>query len=207
MKYLNRLLATYPILKNMTKELEHLAIDSMHFTVPANQILKHADDSCLGFPFLLIGELNVTKINDEGEETYLYRLHPGEVCHHAFRCIMEEKEYGIQVSASKESELIIIPLHEFKHLFLSNYAFLTFLYSDLFNKLDQTIINKEQLLHESVEMRLKKYLAPKKGKTIRITHEQIAMEIGTAREVVSRLLKSMEKEGVIKLHRGSIEVY
>lgn len=207
MKYLNRLLVTYPILNTCAKTLNTLNIDAMHYSFKQHQILKHAHNTCLGFPFLLVGELKVTKINENGEETFLYRLRPGEVCHHAFRCIMDNKEYGIQVSAYQDSELIIIPLQEFQNLFLNNYSFLNFLYEDLFKKLESAIDNKENLLHESVEKRLEKYLYARKGHTIKITHEQIAMEIGTAREVVSRLLKRMENDGLIKLHRGSIEVY
>lgn len=207
MKYMNRLLTTYPILHNFEEKLSKLNIDAMHFTADKDQILKHASDSCIGFPFLIVGELEVNKISENGEETFLYRLKPGEVCHHAFRCIMEEKEYGIQVHAHRDSELIIFPLLEFKNTLLTDYRFLNFLYTDLFKKLDSSITDKEKLLHENVEDRLQNYLDSKKGKTIKTTHKQIAKEIGTAREVVSRFLKQKEEEGTIKLHRGSIEVY
>ena len=207
MKYMNRLLATYPILNSFKEQLSELNIDVFHMSAEKGVILKQASESCVGFPFLLVGELAVTKISESGEETFLYYLTPGDVCHHAFRCILESKEYGIQVHAHRDSELIIIPLVEFKKRFLKDYNFLNFLYTDLFNKLDSTTTDKEKLLHDSVENRLQNYLNKRKGKQIKVTHQQIAMEIGTAREVVSRLLKQKEKDGVIKLHRGSIEVF
>ena len=90
---------------------------------------------------------------------------------------------------------------------MGNYNFLKFLYSDLFNKFDDVVLNKEHLIHESVESRLYNFLKTKENRTIKITHSQIASELGTAREVISRLLKNYEHEGKIKLNRGSIEIY
>lgn len=207
MKYRNRLLSTYPILGEMPNVLNDLENMDINYSMKDGQILKHPHDVCLGFPLILFGKLVVTKISDNGDETFVFYLNPGDVCHHAFRCIVENDAFGIQVKCVSDCELIIVPINYFKENIMGNYKFLRFLYADLFNKFDDVVLNKEHLIHESVEGRLYNFLKEKEGKNIKITHEQIASELGTAREVISRLLKSYERDGKIKLGRGSIEVY
>ena len=116
MKYKNRLLATYPILNELQNELSILENMEINYSLKNGQILKHSHDVCLGFPLLLVGKLIVTKISDNGDETFVFYLNPGDVCHHAFRCMAENDSFGIQVKCVTDCELIIIPINFFKKL-------------------------------------------------------------------------------------------
>lgn len=207
MKYKKRLLAKYPILKRFPNAISELEKLDVNRSFEAGTIIKYSHDACIGFPFLLVGKLSVSKINNKREETFLFYLNPGDICHHAFRCILEDDSLGIQVKCVENSELIVMPILFFTQNFLKSERFYRYLYNDLFKKFDKLVDTKELLVHKSVEDRLLQFLEQNKGKTVKITQTQLATELSTVREVVSRALKVYEQQGKITHTRGYIEIH
>ena len=108
--------------------------------------------------------------------------------------------------ATQDSRICIIPFDIVENYLLNNVDFLKEMYRDLHSKFNLIIGTKEEVKHESLQKRLVKLLISKKSKNIYATHAEIAFELDSAREVISRRLKELEKEGYVKLTRGKIQI-
>lgn len=142
----------------------------------------------------------------EGEETNLYNIGKGELCHEALSCFLRCEPLNIIGKATQDSQICIIPFEIMQNYLLNNADFLKIIYRDLHSKFNLIIELKEKVKHEPLEKRLVKLLISKQSKNIYSTHAEIAFELDSAREVISRRLKELEKEGYVKLTRGKIQI-
>lgn len=111
---------------------------------------------------------------------------------------------NIEAYALYDSDIFIVPAEVVKLFLFNDIDFIKFLYKDLYSKFNRIIDKNEDIIHESLDSRLMNFLNGKNSKNIYITHKEIAKEIGSSREVISRKLKRLEKEGVLTLSRGKI---
>lgn len=197
----------YPILQKLNVKSNGVLQEKLILRkVSSQEYLKTADSPCMGIPFIIKGKVRIFRINDKGEETNLYNIGKGELCHETLSCIIQCIPLNIFAQAVQDSEIFMVPIDMFDKLFLQDIEFLKYLYMSLHNKFKLIVDSKEEIIHESIEERLIRNLKTKNSKIIYSTHEELALEIGTSREVVSRKLKSLEKEGKLKLNRGKIEI-
>jgi CRP/FNR family transcriptional regulator len=196
---------SYPILYNINEKNNQI-IDKQAVlkTLYADEYIKSQEGICIGILFVIKGTIKIQKINSEGEETNLYNIKQGEFCHEALSCLSHFESLNITGKAVQDSEVCIIPIETVRLYFMKDPEFLSYIYEDLHNKFNTVIENKEEIMHESLETRLVKLLVNKNSSIIYATHSQLAFEIDSAREVVSRKLKDIEKRGYIKLERGKI---
>lgn len=195
----------YPILSKINdKNSEIINIHAVFKTLYADEYIKSENGSCGGVLFVIKGKIKIQKVNAEGEETNLYNIGQGEFCHEALSCLSNFESLNIVGKAIQDSEVCIIPLDIVKLYFMKDEDFLLYIYEDLYKKFNAVIENKEEIMHESLETRLVKLLINKNTRIIYATHSEIAFEIDSAREVVSRKLKNIEKLGYIRLERGKI---
>ena len=160
-------------------------------------------------PLVIEGSIKVYKADETGKEIILYHILPGESCILSITSCLNEKESKVQAVIEKKTKLISVPSSDVKtwmETYPSWRKFVMKLYNDrleellflvdniAFKQVDRRLINKLIKLHQE------------HGEVIKITHQSLAGEIGTAREVVSRLLKHLETEGKIRLERGSIHI-
>lgn len=205
MKKIEDLYKSYPILKTINEKSNNIIYNQAIFkTVYADEYVKDTEGTCTGVLFVISGSIKIQRINAEGEETNLYNIGQGEFCHEALSCLSNFESLNITGKAVQDSEVCIIPLDIARTYLVKDNEFLTYIYGDLYNKFITVIDNKEEIVHESLETRLVKLLINKNSKIIYATHSELAFEIDSAREVVSRKLKSLEKRGYIKLERGKI---
>lgn len=196
---------SYPILYNINEKKNKIIDKQASFkTLYADEYVKSQEGTCLGILFVIKGIIKIQKINSEGEETNLYNIKQGEFCHEALSCLAHFESLNIIGKAIQDSEVCIIPIETVRLQFMRDPEFLLYIYEDLHSKFNTIIENKEEIMHESLETRLVKLLINKNSSIIYATHSQLAFEIDSAREVVSRKLKSIEKGGYIKLERGKI---
>ena len=196
---------SYPILYNINEKNNKLIDKQAVFkTLYADEYVKSQEGTCLGILFVIKGTIKIQKTNSEGEETNLYNIKQGEFCHEALSCLAHFESLNITGKAIQDSEVCIIPIETVRLHFMSDSEFLLYIYEDLHTKFNTVIENKEEIMHESLETRLVKLLINKNSSIIYATHSQLAFEIDSAREVVSRKLKDIEKRGYIKLERGKI---
>jgi len=160
--------------------------------------------------FLLVeGSIKIIREDEEGNELFLYYLNQSETCAMALTCCMNNKKSEVRAVAEEDCVMVNIPvkyLDEWMVKYSSWKSFIFQTYNMRFNELLQTI---DSIAFMRMDERLYKYLVDKvkatEKTTLRITHQEIAYELNTSREVVSRLLKQLEKSGKIQLSRNRIE--
>ena len=165
---------------------------------------------CNGVAFVSSGAIRVFTMSPDGREMTLYRIRKGESCVLTMLCFLGKTENNTFAIAEDNASVIILPQDAFNKLFNSSTEWSTFVFRSLSDKVTELMLFVEEFAFSSMDKRLAIYLYEASiingSNTIKTTHEQIAGELGTAREVVSRLLKSFEKTGMVSLSRGEIEV-
>ncbi len=171
----------------------------------------HIHDSsaeCLGLLLICSGQLRTYILSDEGREITLNRLFEYDVCLLSTSCVMPNMQFNIMIEAEKDSEFWSIPACLYKNLMdeslpVSNYS--NALISNHFSELMWLM---EQVMWKSFDKRLAEFLLNESNlensDTLSITHEKIANHLGTAREVVTRMLRYFQSEGLVKLTRGNV---
>jgi len=206
----DEILDALPFLKGIEqagiRELQRFGIFSL---IPQNQFITMEGDSCQFFSFVLSGKIKVYKTAENGREITLYRLEKGQSCILTASCILSNKKFPA-ISFSEETVGVIsIPSPLFlewvgKYDFWRNYVF-----NLLSERLSAIISVVEEIAFRNVDIRLAQHLiniTNVNKDEIKTTHQLIAGDIGTSREVVSRLLKDFEEEGILILSRGSIKI-
>lgn len=204
---LNELYKMYPVLDKINRNNNEIISSKVIFkTVYSGEYVSSRESTCQGVLFVVKGIIKIQKINKDGEETNLYNIKQGEFCHEALSCLSNLESLNITGRGVQDSKVCIIPFEIVEKYILRNNEFLLYLYKDLYKKFNTIIENKEEIIHESLERRIIKWLINKKSNIIYGTHSEIAFEIDSVREVVSRKLKNIEKQGFIRLERGKIVI-
>ena len=158
---------------------------------------------------LLSGLLKIYREDDEGNEFLMYYLQPGDACALSMMCSARNEKSQIMAKAVQASEVVLIPAH-LTEMWLSKYKswhnFVIGTYRKRFEELLQTL---DSIAFKSLDERLVFYLkrhVQVSGTEIRLSHQQIADELNSSREVISRLLKKLEQRGILQLHRNYIEI-
>ena len=155
------------------------------------------------------GLLKIYREDDEGNEFLMYYLQPGDACALSMMCTVRNEKSGIMARAVVPSEVILVPAH-LTELWLSKYKtwnqFVISSYRQRFEELLQTLDSVAfKALDERLLFYLKRYQGVQ-GKEVKLSHQQIAEELNSSREVISRLLKKLEQRGSVQLHRNYIEI-
>ena len=206
-QFINKLYEAYPILSQIDIANKGILSERANFKeLLSGEYLTTREDECIGFLFVISGNIKIQKLNEKGEETNLYNIERGQLCHEALSCLMNCTSLHIIGKAIQDSKICVIPFDIVNKYLLHNTLFLQYIYKDLYNKFKIIINTKEEIKHESLTNRLLKLLIDKKTKNIYLTHNDLAFELDSAREVVSRKLKDLERQGYLKLGRGKIQI-
>lgn len=197
----------YPVLEKIDINNNGIIKSEAIFkTIHFDEYVKLAGGMCLGVLFVVKGTIKVQRINENGDETNLYNISQGEFCHEALSCLSNLESLKIVGKAIQDSKICVIPTSLVQKYCIEDNEFLLYMYKDLYNKFNNIIGNKEEIIHEALETRLIRLLISKNSRVVYATHSQLAFELDSAREVVSRKLKGIEKMGYIKLERGKIVI-
>ena len=197
----------YPVFKKIDNDNNGIISSRAIFKeLYSDEYVVETDENCHGVVFVMKGIIKIQKVNKDGEETNLYNIRQGELCHEALNCLSNLESLNINGKAIQDSKVCLIPFDIVRKYFIENREFLLYMYKDLHKKFKMVIENKEEIIHESLEKRIIKYLINKESSIIYVTHNNLAFEIDSVREVVSRKLKGFEKLGYIKLERGKIVI-
>lgn len=176
--------------------------------VPQGHVLYRPDDECQGFVVVHTGTIKVSLTAENGREIVLYRVRPGEVCLQTFGCLVGGGTYGAEAVAETPLQLEVIPAGEFQAKVAGDAAFR----QQLFTAVAARFADLERLVEDvalsSIEERLARALLrlAGSGTMVDATHEALATEIGSARAVISRQLGAFQRDGVIAITRGHIEL-
>lgn len=178
--------------------------------VKAGEMIIQYNDFIRIVPIVINGAIKVSREDPEGNELFLYYILPGESCAVSFSACVKTMRSAIKAIAEEDSELLVLPAQVVLKLFDKYSNWRSFVlqtfnsrFEELFRALDDVAFNK-------LDVRLIKYLSEKsvtlKTNTLQISHQDIAADLHTSREVVSRLLKQLENQGEVKLSRNRIDL-
>lgn len=169
-----------------------------------------AEQECIGVLLIKKGELRTYILSEEGKEITLFRQTEGDVCILTASCVLSSINFDVHVDAEKESEVLVINAPTFSRLCRENVYVENFSLRLATERFSDVMWAMEQILFMSFDRRLAIFLLDETTKTgtdtLTLTHEQIAKYMGSAREVVSRMLKYFAKEGIVELSRGCIKI-
>lgn len=195
----------YPVLANLPEALQaSLPPSVQQMTVPAGTILFDEHQPCQGFPFVLAGAIRVVKTAANGRELPLYRVLPGESCIITSSCLLGRSDYNARGIAESETTLALLPRDQFDTL-LAVPAFRDFVFRLFAERIAELMQLVEEVAFRKLDQRLANLLLGK-GRHLQITHQQLADELGSVREIVSRLLKGFAEQGLVRLGREQIEI-
>lgn len=208
----SEVLNSYPFLKDLDNEkLDKLFNRLIVNNYEIGSSLFNNRQSCIGLSLILSGQIRVYKLGDDGKEITLYRLRKGDNCFNTILCALTESEESSFSEIEQNATIALIPMDFFKKYLVDNPNFLKYIFKNLYNKFENVVEGLEKVTFDSIENRLINYFKDnlrenQENKIIYTTHEKIAADIGSSREVVSRSLKSLEKRGMVELGRGKIKI-
>ena len=200
-----------PFWSKLTEEQKQRIANVIEF----RQIKKgtHIHDSsadCLGLVVVRSGQLRAYILSEDGREITISRLTQYDVSLLSASCVMPDMQFNVMIEAEKDSEFWSIPACLFKNLVDESLAVSNYSRNLLSGNFSELMWLMEQIMWKSIDKRLAAFLLEEaqleETNQLKITHEKIANHMGTAREVVTRMLRYFQSEGMVKLNRGTIEI-
>lgn len=197
--------------EKLSQDEQQLIINNSFWTIfKKGQRVHGGESDCIGVLLIRSGSLRVYILSEYGREVTLYRLRAGDVCIFSASCILRDITFEVHIDAEEDCEVLVINATIFERICASNIYAENFSYRITTERFSDVMWAMQQILFMSFDKRLAIFLLDEISRTgsdtIHFTHEQIARYVGSAREVVSRMLKHFENEGLVELSRGSIKV-
>ena len=187
--------------------LEHSAV---YREIPKGTLLHNGELDCLGMILVESGRLRAYIVSEEGKEITIYRLLSRDICLFSASCMMKNIQFEVTVEAETEAAVRIIPPSAFRGVMEESAAMANYMNELMAGRLSDVVWLMEQVMWKSFDSRLAAFLleesALEDSDVLKITQEKIADHLGTAREVVTRMLRYFQGEGAVKLSRGTIEI-
>lgn len=205
------LAATLPFWDQLSSaEREHLARATRLLRARNAERIQGGGSGCAGVVVALSGSLRAYMLSEGGKEITLFRVEAGESCVLAASCILPMITFDIALDAADDVEALVIDPRLFSQLAQENTAVEAFLYRQTAQRFSDCMWVMQQVLFSSFDARLATFLLDELSRTgsehIAVTHDEIARHLGSAREVVSRMLKYFEREGLVALGRGAVDI-
>lgn len=176
----------------------------------AGEVIHRGETDCIGVLIVKSGSLRTYILSEEGKEVTLFRPNEGDVCVLSASCVLRNITFDVHIEADKDSEIIIINSNDFQRICSENIYAENFSYKITTERFSDVMWTMEQILFLSFDKRLAIFLLDESVKNdtdeINLTHEQIAKYTGSAREVVSRMLKYFANEGYVEVSRKGIKL-
>jgi CRP/FNR family transcriptional regulator len=201
-----KLIERFPVFAGLkAAELDAALANATLVRGPAGTILFDANQPCRGFPMLLEGTVRVSKCAPNGREIMLYQVEPGQACLLSGGCLLGHADYTASAVAETNVALISLPPEVFHRLLLSYEPFRRFVFGMYGDRLAEVMELVEEVAFRRLDVRLAQMLIHR-GPILHTTHQKLAVDLGSVREIVSRLLRSFESRGWVKLEREQVTV-
>ncbi|WP_159880413.1 Crp/Fnr family transcriptional regulator [Aquitalea denitrificans] len=185
-----------------------LLAHSQAMQAPAGTVLFREGSPCQAYLFLQEGQIRVQKVGENGREITLYRVENGQTCIVTTACLMSGTDYDAEGVAETAICAQALPIPAFRQLLADSAAFRDFVFRAYGSRIADLLLLIEEVSFGRIDQRLAACLLQRaRGQTVlSITHQELAAELGSAREVISRQLKEFERRGWIRLGRGQLQV-
>ena len=205
-------LATYfPIWDKLTEQQQSWLREAAEYKqVQAGTVLHDGSPACMGMLLVKSGQLRAYMLSEEGREVTVARFFEMDSCLYSASCVMPSMQFDIFVEAEKDSQLWVIPAYLYKKLMEQSLAFSNYSHELITSHFSDLIWLMEQIMWKSVDKRLAQFLLEESvvedSTELKLTHEKIANHMGTAREVITRMLRYFQSENMVRLTRGAVEL-
>ena len=201
----------FPIWDKLNKaEQERITDNLIVRRVTKGTVIHNGNMECTGLLLIKTGQLRAYILSDEGREITIYRLFDRDMCLFSASCIMRSIQFDITIEAEKDTELWIIPAELYQSIMKESAPVANYTNELMATRFSDVIWLIEQIMWKSLDKRLASFLLEEISiegtEKLKITHETIANHLGSHREVMTRMLKYFQNEGMVKLSRGMIEI-
>lgn len=203
--------AYLPFWKDLTPRQQQTLTDQAALRqFPKGAMVHGGGGDCAGLILPTAGQLRVYLLTEEGKELTLYRLFPRDMCLFSASCIMRGIQFDVLVSAERDTEAFHIPAAVYEELMRTSAAVANYTNELMATRFSDVMWLMDQILSKKMDSRLAAFLLDESrledSDALPLTHDQIARHLGTAREVVTRMLKYFQTEGLVRLSRGGVEL-
>ena len=201
----------FPVFSKLTPQQQQMVLDYTAVrTVSAGTVVHNGAVECTGFLLVRTDQLRAYTISEEGREVTVYRLFDHDCCLFSAACIMSSLQFEVIIETEKDSEIFIIPPSVYQKLMNESLPVSKFTNDLMASRFSDIMWLMDQIRWKSFDKRLAAFIVEESGiegtNVLKVTHEKIANHMGTAREVVTRMLRYFQGEGLVKLTRGAIEI-
>ena len=201
-----RLLKQYPVLRELTAaDLALVLANGQLREVQAGTVMFDVAQPCTGFPFVLAGVIGVGKTSETGREIQLYRVEAGDSCILSSTCLLGSIDYDAHGVALVDSTVFVLPRPIFERLLAASDAFRRYVFRLFAERISDLMQTVEAVAFKRLDQRLATLLL-QRGPQVRATHQQLADELGSVREIVSRIVGGFADRGLVKTGREQITV-
>ena len=201
----------FPIWNKLTEsQRERITQRVVRRKVKKGTLLHDGNNECTGLLLVRSGQLRAYILSDEGREITIYRLFDRDMCLFSASCIMRSIQFDITVEAEKDTELWLIPPDVYQSVMNESAAVANYTNEVMASRFSEVMWLMEQIMWKSLDKRLAAFLAEEAAiegsETLKLTHETIAKHLGSHREVITRMLRYFQNEGLVKVSRGTVEI-
>ena len=199
----------FTIWDKLTADQQRWISDSIqHRTIKKGTVVHNGSLDCAGLLLIESGQLRAYMLSDEGREITLYRLFDMDICLFSASCIMRSVQFEIIIQAEKDTKLWVIPPQVYKKLMEESAPVANYTNELMASRFSEVMWLVEQIMWKSLDKRLAAFLLEESAiegtPTLKLTHEMIANHLGSHREVITRMLRYFQSEGMVRLSRGTV---
>jgi CRP/FNR family transcriptional regulator, anaerobic regulatory protein len=193
--------------QQLVEEIDKQAIIK---SVKAGEVIMRSGQYIKNTVLVISGKVKIYREDEDGSEFFMYYLQPGQACAISMICATKQETSSIMAKVVEDAELIMIPL-QLMEKWMSEYrSWYEFVIETYRNRFEEVLTVIDNIAFKAMDERLEFYLKRHKDacdcNNIKLSHQEIASDLNTSREVISRLLKKMEQRGLVNLHRSYIEI-
>ena len=201
----------FPIWNKLTREQQQRLSDVTELQqIKKGTVIHDGSPECKGMVLVKSGQLRAYLLSDEGREITICRFFEMDICLFSASCVMPNMMFDVFIEAEKDTEIFVIPACLYQNLMDESLPLSTYSRDLITNHFSEVMWLMEQIMWRSFDKRLAGFLVEEarieETDSLKITHEKIAAHMGTAREVVTRMLRWFQSEGMVKLTRGTVEL-
>ncbi len=201
----------FPVWDQLSADQQSRILDSLVFReIKKGTVIHNGNADCTGLLLVKSGQLRAYILSDEGREITIYRLFDQDICLFSASCMLRSAQSDITIEAEKDTGLWVIPAETYRSIMERSAPLSNYTNEIMAARFSEVMWLVEQIMWKSMDKRVAAFLLEESAiegtDRLPITHETIANHLGTHREVVTRMLRYLQGEGMIKLARGAVEL-
>ena len=201
----------FPIWDKLSEIQQNSILDSLAFRqIKKGTVIHSGSMDCTGLLLVKSGQLRAYILSEEGREVTIYRLFDRDICLFSASCMLRSAQFDVTIEAERDTELWVIPAETYRKIMEESAPAANYTNEIMAARFSEVMWLVEQIMWKSMDKRVAAFLleesAIEGGDRLTLTHETIARHLGTHREVVTRMLRYLQGEGLVKLSRGAVEL-